>query len=619
MVAMFFSSYSFAISKTIDDQTIRLLSESNTWRKLLLYEYNISGKGEYTSAVLSDSFFLSESGKKSPYLELRSTIQEFSLSWSEIKDNDKHPICKFPARAIWLNQQYPDYFKYDTSMCTTYNEWSLKKSTESISIVFATGYLGNPASFFGHTLIKFNSGVITNKTKLSDVSINYGAIIPDNENPIEYIFKGLTGGYDAGFTSIDYYFHNHNYGENELRDMWEYELDFSSEEIELILAHAWSLLGKKYTYYFLLKNCAYRMAELFEIIDGVDFKPQSSTYLAPQELIQKLYATSTNSGNIVKNVKFHPSRQSRFYSSYNLLNDNEKKIVFELIDNNLDTVASDYRKLPEASQKRVTHTLLDYYYYLIKKSPENKVDLEKSLQKVLVMRFNLPIGKEVQPALRIDGPHLGRRLSYTSVSIIENSRLGRNLGVRFRPAYYDSLDSGVGHIDSSVLSMGEVSVMASESSLYIDYLNLFSIESINSKVTGLPGDSNFAWNLKAGLERYATSEKSSIFRIQGDIGKSYKLDDKIQLSTYMGLGINDKKGGIGKVFVRGMLKVGFELSDSIRGFGLIERKNYIDSGYDERNVYKLVARYEVSRNTDLRFSYVNDGSEVVGFSLGMYW
>ena len=58
--------------------------------------------------------------------------------------------------------------------CQNFNDWTFSNSVQSISMIYASGFLGNPATFYGHTLLKLNSRRTTNQTKLMDQSINYG-------------------------------------------------------------------------------------------------------------------------------------------------------------------------------------------------------------------------------------------------------------------------------------------------------------------------------------------------------------------------------------------------------------------------------------------------------------
>ena len=255
------------------------LYEHSTWKKLLVYERQWPDRN-IRSAVHSESFFNASTGYKDPAAELIATIEAVIKPLDG--NPDLHAQCRFPARYLWLKDKLELTEKDVPSIdCPEFDEWSMKGEVDSLSIVFATGFLGNPASYYGHTLLKLNNKGL-NSNRLLDISVNYGAIIPDGEDPVTYIAKGLLGGYNAGFSHTEYYFHNQSYGEIELRDLWEYELNLSPDEVRMILAHTWEVMGKEYTYYFLNKNCAYRMGELFEIIDGIKINPDTRFWVIPQ-------------------------------------------------------------------------------------------------------------------------------------------------------------------------------------------------------------------------------------------------------------------------------------------------------------------------------------------------
>jgi len=601
----------------VSEAKLKSISNSRTWLKLVVYEEDRESQSGYRSAVKSQDFFLSSLGSQDPFLELVATIESLLLP-PDLDNSQSHAACRFPARTKWLQRVIDGPLLNNSDIkCDEFDKWSQEKMVDSISIVFATGYLGNPASFYGHTLLKFNSSENQKKTKLADVSVNYGAIIPDNENPLTYIVKGIGGGYDAGFSHINYYFHDHNYGENELRDLWEYELSLDTEESSLVVAHAWELLGKKYTYYFLRKNCAYRMAELLEIIGDIDVKPENSAYLIPQALIQKLSETNHKGKKLVSEVKFHPSRQSRFYGRFSLLSSKEKRKLSVIINSNSNNIANDLRGNSEASQKKIVDTALDYYRYAL--SNEDNSNLEQEYRKVLAYRFTLSKGEPFVQASRDLSPNLGRNPSLTSVSVVDNELLGKQLGLRIRPAYYDSMDSGAGHIDYSTLSMADFELRMSDDEIYLNYFDIINVQSINSRTTGLPQDSNFAWNIRAGFAPNDSGDSSTVFRVSGDMGNSLKLGEKLLISAYIGGGIQDKKKGYSNLFVRALFESHLDLSDELRlKFGY-ERREFIDGRKSSRDVLSFMSRFETGKNSDIRLSYIDDGNKEFSISVGFYW
>ena len=174
------------------------------WKQLL--------HAEQTAVSLNasgENFYFAENGFKNPHAELKATISAFT---------NKPP-----------SQEYLDAF-----------------STQSASLIFASGYLGNPASMFGHVFLKFNGG---SEEGLLDNTFSYGAKVPTDENKLVYITKGILGGYQGKFSNQKYHHHHLTYSETELRDMWEYRLNLTQDDIQFLLAHLWELENATMTYY----------------------------------------------------------------------------------------------------------------------------------------------------------------------------------------------------------------------------------------------------------------------------------------------------------------------------------------------------------------------------------
>ncbi|MCI5166708.1 MAG: hypothetical protein D3903_11585, partial [Candidatus Electrothrix sp. GM3_4] len=120
------------------------LAQHPAWLKLLHFN---GGQSE----VLSNDFFLSPEGRHNPEAELRATIDAYSKPWPA-DNGDTHARCRFPARYLWLSSQIPlpDYTP-QPSQCINLSKWSLPEQVKSISLFLVSGYLGNPASVFGHS------------------------------------------------------------------------------------------------------------------------------------------------------------------------------------------------------------------------------------------------------------------------------------------------------------------------------------------------------------------------------------------------------------------------------------------------------------------------------------
>ncbi|MCB9710367.1 MAG: DUF4105 domain-containing protein [Nitrospiraceae bacterium] len=94
--------------------------------------------------------------------------------------------------------------------------------------------------------------------------MNYAADVPPDAG-IEFAYKGIMGGYKGFFSTIPYYMKVKEYRDIENRDIWEYRLNFSSEQNHRLLMHAWELGNAYFDYYFFRENCAYHILSLLEI------------------------------------------------------------------------------------------------------------------------------------------------------------------------------------------------------------------------------------------------------------------------------------------------------------------------------------------------------------------
>lgn len=133
------------------------LSQDSKWLNMLYYEKNKLSKG-YESIFDSENFFLSKDGRKNPGLELEATIRSFfdenHLSFNNIYKNKQYAQCAFQGRYQWLKKRLNfDLRKLKQRKCNDFNKWHKSLNPQSATLVFASAYLNNPASMFGHTFL----------------------------------------------------------------------------------------------------------------------------------------------------------------------------------------------------------------------------------------------------------------------------------------------------------------------------------------------------------------------------------------------------------------------------------------------------------------------------------
>ena len=239
-------------------QALHLAAQPH-WLRLLHHK-----PGETRSEVTSPTFFLAADGRRDSQAELQATI--IALLAPVGSTPDEHARCRFPARFEWLQAQLD--LPSMVARCPAVEDWAEPATLRSVSVMMVSGFLGNPASSFGHSLLRLNHQDDSAGGRLLDLSFNFGARVPEHEPMVAYIARGLLGGYQSGFTSGSYYLQDQVYVRTEFRDVWEYELALTPAEKQRLAAHLWELSGQSFTYYFLTENCAYRLAELVTLATG---------------------------------------------------------------------------------------------------------------------------------------------------------------------------------------------------------------------------------------------------------------------------------------------------------------------------------------------------------------
>ncbi|MGB0663782.1 MAG: DUF4105 domain-containing protein [Pontibacterium sp.] len=477
---------------------LQALSVSPQWRALLLYDIQSQGG---RSHLTDPSFFISPHGRVSPQQELLSfynavLVAEETQEWQI--------VCAFPARLIWLSEQLKasDW----VINCDEFLQWPERTETDSVSLLYAAGFLGNPASFFGHSFIKLNSENEKKDLDLLATSINYGAQVPDDEDPFTYIAKGVTGGYVGRFTDAAYYVQTLAYGEMEQRDLWEYELNLSAKQKRLVLAHIWELKERPFTYYFFRENCAYRIMQLLGVLPELEQGVPASGIVLPQETIRRTMNASQLGGSLsgqslVKSVTFHPSRQKRAFERLAKLSSVTAKQVKLFLESepNSEFSAAALAKLmssvPSGEKAAVIDFLLEYLPTLARNEPH------PSYAAVLAYRFKLPpSAAEKLTFVDQKAPHKAIKPTRLSLAMTRRDTLGQGATLAIRPLMYDRLDAGLsagpeGEIVAGVL---ELQQFANEAGIH--RLDAFRVQSVAQSPLGIGEAMADVWSLAVGLK-----------------------------------------------------------------------------------------------------------------------
>lgn len=494
------------------------LYANKKWHMLLHYKSDMLGN--HTSEVDDKSFFMSESGKHNPETELEATLASF-FSDKEGEPIKLTPQCRFIARFHWLNQQLTfNSEKISIQHCQKFSDYKQGVNAESITMIFPSAHPNGPASMFGHTSLKIDKKTQTQKTRMLDYTLNFAAQAGPDRG-FGYAMKGLTGNFRGQYGILPYYSKIREYAQMESRDIWEYTLNLSQEQVDFIIMHSYELSTTYYDYYFFTENCSYHLLTLVE--SSMDSPILSEGFKGWVIPIDTLKAIDNN--NLIKSVQYLPSLSSKIYYLRNQLSEKENDIVYIFFDNGLDTKNIDYESLPIERKAMVLDLLYEYMRY-------NKIDTSNQLdtstteieRNILVARSQLSLPSKPldipTPQARPDQGHDTSRFSFENIKPDGNPSFQR---IAWRSAYHGLLDPTFGFAPNYQLEFFNLKFSNEETSdqYKFDQLELLNIASL------APRDPLFkrtSWRFKTGLDRIIRTANltDTVYYLDVGIGATYQ-------------------------------------------------------------------------------------------------
>ena len=92
--------------------------------------------------------------------------------------------------------------------CSRFEQWVDLKKIDSISLIFVSAFMGNPASMYGHALLRLNYLEDYKGRNLLAPTFSYGASVDPEDSSISYLFKGLSGGYQGKYAVFRKIYHS---------------------------------------------------------------------------------------------------------------------------------------------------------------------------------------------------------------------------------------------------------------------------------------------------------------------------------------------------------------------------------------------------------------------------
>ncbi|MEW6246705.1 MAG: DUF4105 domain-containing protein [Nitrospirota bacterium] len=428
------------------------LADEREWHLLLHYRKNLFGG--YTSEQDDPGFFLSPKGKTDPQAELEATLAQFFSD--ELVGRSRQPAqCAFVARYHWLKEKLQfDDARLAPIRCDRFERWLAEFNAESITLIFPSAFMNNPASMFGHTLLRIDQQGQTEQTRILAYTINYAADVPPDAG-LAYPIRGIFGGYRGYFSTIPYYLKVQEYRDIENRDIWEYKLNFSQPQIRRLLMHAWELGNAYFDYFFFKENCSYHLLSLLEYADPtLQLTDQFLFWTVPADTVRLVAAQP----GLVGGIAYRPSRSTLIKRKRETLSEAERRLANRLIGDVSLIQSETFTQLPPKRQAFLLDLASDYLRYKIDAGDSDAAVYKERNRAILTARSGLrvqPDDLKIAPFAK--QPELGHKTSRVSVGGgWRNNDTFEEVTVR--AGYHDLLDPEVGYTPDAQIELASLSV-----------------------------------------------------------------------------------------------------------------------------------------------------------------
>ncbi len=559
------------------------VASSPEWLALGHYRPAIVG---VKSTIDSEGFFLDPDGKTNPEAELNATLKLFQ----DEAFHDKK--CLFPARYLFLKKQGAPLAPFP--VCAAYDSFKKDTNSSGITLLYTDAYMNNPSSLFGHTLLRLD--IPEGRTQLVAHGMNFGAFVNPDENGILFAVLGLTGGYFGGFTVKPYYQIIQTYNNIENRDIWEYSLALTPEEVTFFTAHLWEIGNAQVRYFFFTENCSYLLMEVFDAVrPSLKLADDFPRQVIPLDTVK---AVSSREG-LVSSVAYRPSRRRRILSRYAALSPAGKKAVVAVYQNPAET---DLSSFSDREQSEILETVFEYVQH---QYWEDNLSVEAYRQKsfsVLRKRNKLALAPELK--IEKENPLTAHDSAFVSLALgWQNGQPYQEF--RWRPAYHELTDPAAGLLAGAEINFLDTRVRhySNKHKTVLQNLTLVGIRSL------APFNRLFqplSWEIQTDVSRLSdtrSKKEGYVASVSGGSGVSFEIYPNV--SAFFMMSSKASYGGFLPHDIGISLgpKTGLFASFNKVSFLAEASQNFSFDDWMTETNWHIKAQYHVTRNVGLFASF----------------
>ena len=451
-VDAFGSPDSTYLAELIDKGLETKLAGEREWHLLLHYRKNLFGG--YTSEQDDPGFFMSPDGKTDPQAELDATLKQFFSE--ELVGRSKQPAqCAFIARYHWLRERLQfDDSRLPKMACERFDRWFNDFEAQSITLIFPSAFLNNPASMFGHTFLRIDQRGQTEQTRILAYTINYAAYVPPDAG-IAYPIRGMFGGYSGYFSTYPYYLKVQEYRDIENRDIWEYRLNFSEDQVRRLLMHSWEMGNASFDYFFFKENCSYHLLALLDYADpSLHLTDEFLVWTVPADTVRLI----ASKPGLVSGIAYRPSRSNVIRRKRESLPGSERELAHRITQDLGELTTPTFAQLGLAKQAFLLDLASDYLRYRVETTDSPPPELKERNRAILTARSQLRIpSPEFTVVPFAKQPEVGHKTSRTTVGAgWRNDDTFEEISVR--AGYHDLLDPEVGYTPNAQIELASISL-----------------------------------------------------------------------------------------------------------------------------------------------------------------
>ena len=495
----------------LDQAEQQKLQHDITWQRLMY----ANDKGQ--SDVAYSGYFLAPEGQTQLKQELQANIQALFQS----AEANQSVRCRFPARSHWLIQQLNIQQQYlPTVSCPELDDWMGQIKPYKATLIYATDFMGNPSSMFGHTLLRLDPKD-QKQLNLVSYAVNYAATVTSGEG-WSFAWNGLTGQYPGEYSLMPYYRKVKEYGDLESRDLWEYELNLSPKETRFLVEHIWEMKHVSFPYYFVSDNCAYRLLGLIDLVrPELNLSDRFKVAAIPVETIKAIEQQA-----LVKEIVYRPALETQLLAQAKQHGKPFAQAAHEVAFSETKDMPVILEKYPALEQAKILEMAYDDLYLQFTGRKVEPSFAQPRLRQLLSLRSQIDLEKQRQQPIRPKGDptqaHDARNFS-VNVGEVQGEKF---VEIGHRQAYHDLLDPQAGFRVGTQLLFWDGFIQYRNDELKLNHFDFLSVNSYNP-IT--PFKMPLTWGFNLGWQQEALNkagefsehEQHGVANLKVQMGYSY--------------------------------------------------------------------------------------------------